>query len=191
MIERSETWAALLRQPIVPLFPTIALVMCLLAILGGIHLLFVMPAQDRVGRLQSEWKDARQRFVQHAEAKRTLQDLAEVLRIIPAKQGFVPLALGITEEAKRNNVKLPSLSYRVETPSGKLATKAIFEGSATGRYEDLRRFIRELELAQELLFIEDLDVVRADTQRERKVTFKMRIATYLRPEPGAPTRQSK
>ena len=79
-----------------------------------------------------------------------------------------------------------SLSYRVETPSGKLATKAIFEGSATGRYQDLRRFIRELELAEELLFIEDLDVVRADTQLERKVTFKMRIATYLRPESDGP-----
>ncbi len=187
MMGRSEAWASLLRQPVVPLLPALALVVSLLAALGGIHLLFVMPAQYRAAQLHREWKDARQRFVQHVEAKRTLRDLAEVLRIIPAKQGFVPLALGITEEATRNRVKLPSLSYRVQPPSGKLATKAVFEGSATGRYEDLRRFIREIELAEELLFIEDLDVVRADAQQERQVTFKVKIATYLRPEPDRPS----
>lgn len=181
-----ERWAALLRQPFVPLLPTLALVMGLLVAMGGIHLVLVMPAQHRVAQLHKEWKDARHRFVQHVEAKRTAQDLGEVLRIIPAKEGFVPLALGLTEEATRNNVTLPSLAYRVESSSGKLATKAVFEGSATGRYEDLRRFIRQIELAEELLFIEDLDVVRADAQQERKVTFKLKIATYLRPKADAP-----
>lgn len=184
---RSETWASLLRQPFVPLLPTIALVVLLLATLGGIHLFLVMPAQQRVAQLHKEWQDARHRFVQHVEAKRTLHDLAEVLRIIPVKQGFVPLALGITEEARRNNVVLPSLSYRVAPSTGKLATKAVFEGAATGRYADLRRFIREIELAEELLFIEDLDVVRAGNQQERKVTFKMKLATYLRPNGDAPS----
>lgn len=175
------------RQPIVPLLPTGLLVAALLVGLGAIHVALVAPAQQRVDRLQAEWREARERFVEHVEAKRTIQDLAEVLRIIPAKEGFVPLALGITEEAKRNNVALPSLSYRVEPPSGQLARKAVFEGSATGRYEDLRRFIRRIELAEELLFIEDLDVVRAEAQRGRKVTFKMSIATYLRPKSETPS----
>lgn len=187
MTERIVPQVALWRQPLVPLLPTLTLVAALLVGLGAIHLSLVAPAQQRVDRLQAQWRDARQRFVQHVEAKRTIQDLSEVLRIIPAKHGFVPLALGITEEATRNNVTLPSLSYRVEPPSGKLATKAVFEGSATGHYGDLRRFIRQIELAEELLFIEDLDVVRADTRRDRKVTFKMSIATYLRPEPDAPS----
>ena len=186
MKERLEDRGSLWRQPVMPLIPTILLVVALILVLAGIHLSLVMPAQQRVTQLQAEWKAARQRFVQHVEAKRTMQDLAEVLRIIPAKQEFVPLALGITKEATRNNVVLPSLSYRVEPPKGELASKAVFEGAATGRYADLRRFIHELELAQELLFIEDLDVVRAETRRGRRVTFKVRIATYLRPEAGAP-----
>ncbi len=184
MIERTQAWTRLMRQPIMPLAPLIMLVGCLLATLGMIHLFLVMPAQHRVDQLQAEWKDARQRFVQHVEARRTLKDLSQVLGIIPTKREFVPLALNITDQAKRNGVSLPSLSYRMEPSRGEPATKAVFEGSATGRYQDLRRFISELELAEELLFIEDLDVVRSDVQRQRRVTFKMRIATYLRPDPG-------
>lgn len=187
MIERLEVRGSLWRQPVAPLLPTILLVVALVVVMAGIHLVFVMPAEERVAQLQAEWKAARERFVQHVEAKRTMQDLAEVLRIIPVKQEFVPLALGITKEATRNNVELPSLSYKVEPQRGELAAKAVFEGSVTGRYADLRRFIHELELAQELLFIEDLDVARASAQHGRKVTFKIRFATYLRPKPGAPS----
>lgn len=190
MAERSDTWTRLLRQPVVPLAPLLMLVAGLLATLGIIHLFLVMPAQYRVTRLQADWKEARQQFVRHVEARRTMKDLVEVLQTIPVKREFVPLALSITDQAKRNGVSLPSLSYRMEPSRGKLATKAVFEGSATGRYEDLRRFISELEQAEELLFIEDLDVVRSDVQRQRRVTFKMRIATYLRPDQGPPAEAS-
>jgi Tfp pilus assembly protein PilO len=50
----------------------------------------------------------------------------------------------------------------------------------TGRYEDLRRFIYGLETAEELVFIEDLELTRSGGAQDSLLTFNIRIATYLR-----------
>ncbi len=175
-------------QPWVSLVPRIALVLVLTGTLGGIHIWLLMPAQARLSQLEGDWSLARKRLVQHVEAKRIQQDLDRVLKSFPVKKDFVPLALGITDEAKRNRVTLPSLSYKVQKSPNSLAAKAVFQGSVTGRYEDLRRFIHQLELAEEFLFIEDLDVVRSGKRQGRVVTFNMRVVTYLR---NHPVRDSK
>ena len=54
----------------------------------------------------------------------------------------------------------------------------------TGRYEDLRRFIYGLETAEELLFIEDLELTRSGGSQDTPLTFNIRIATYLRGDAG-------
>lgn len=59
----------------------------------------------------------------------------------------------------------------------------------TGRYEDLRRFIYDLETAEELLFIEDLELSRNDSPRDQGLTFNIKIATYLRADSGKPAAQ--
>ena len=61
--------------------------------------------------------------------------------------------------------------------------------SMTGRYEDLRRFLYDVETAEELVFIEDLELVRSGAQQDQTLTFNIKIATYLRGEPGKATVQ--
>ena len=58
----------------------------------------------------------------------------------------------------------------------------MLQGTVTGRYEDLRRFLYNLESAQELLFIEDLNLVRSGNIQDQQLTFNIRISTYLRGE---------
>ena len=169
-----------LRHPLAPLFPRMLVILVLLATLACIHSFMVLPAETRVAQLEHDWSSARNTLVQHREAKRVIQDLNHVLNGIPAREDFTPLALGITDEATRNRVSLPSLTYKIDETSGPLATRAVFQGSFKGRYVDLRRFIFQLESAEELLFIEDLDVVGSRQQANQPVTFKMRIATYLK-----------
>ena len=50
------------------------------------------------------------------------------------------------------------------------------------RAEDLRRFLYNLESAQELLFIEDLNLVRSGNIQDQQLTFNIKISTYLRGE---------
>jgi Tfp pilus assembly protein PilO len=59
----------------------------------------------------------------------------------------------------------------------------------TGRYEDLRRFLYDVETAEELVYIEDLELVRSDTHQSQMLTFDIKIATYLRGEPSNPAIQ--
>jgi Tfp pilus assembly protein PilO len=89
----------------------------------------------------------------------------------------------VTEEAKRDHISLPALSYKTEQTAIPDATKAVLQGTVTGRYEDLRQFLYNLETAQELLFIEGLNLVRSGNMSDPVLSFNIRIATYLRGEP--------
>jgi Tfp pilus assembly protein PilO len=51
----------------------------------------------------------------------------------------------------------------------------------SGRYEDLRHFLYDIETADELVYIEDVDLVQSATQRDH-LTFNIKIVTYLRGE---------
>ncbi|MEQ1844897.1 MAG: hypothetical protein ABL983_04900, partial [Nitrospira sp.] len=100
------------------------------------------------------------------------------------ERDFTPLALGISDEAKRDRVTLPGLSYKTEPTLIANTSKGLLQGPMTGRYEDLRRFIYGLETAEELVFIEDLELARAGGLQDAALTFNIKIATYLRGETG-------
>lgn len=180
MNSESTERVSLFQNHFVPLLPLTGLVLVGMVAWLGVHLFLVLPAKARVMNLEKDWAVARERFIQHKNAKRIHQELTEVMNQFPVKEDFIPLALGITDEAKRNQVHLPSFSYRVEPATGGVASKGVFQGAVKGQYQHLRRFIHQLETADELLFIEDLDVVPSGLKSSDLVTFRMRIATYLR-----------
>jgi hypothetical protein len=171
-----------LRQPYAPLLPWLACATALIVIWYGIQTFVLGAAQDEQRRLEVEWGQARQRLTRHKEAMKAKQDLQRVWAVLPLLRDFAPLALGVTEEAKRDQVTLPALSYRTEKTAVPDATKAVLQGTVTGRYEDLRRFIYNLESAEELLFIEDLNLVRSGNVQDQQLTFNIRISTFLRGE---------
>ncbi|MBP6607831.1 MAG: type 4a pilus biogenesis protein PilO [Nitrospira sp.] len=180
-----RTW----RQPYAPILPWVAFVATLVAMSYAIHALALGTAKQEQVRLEADWMKARQQLNRHKEAKKAKADLQRVWSVLPLFRDFAPLALGVTEEAKRDQVTLPALSYRTEKTAVADATKAILQGTVTGRYEDLRRFLYNLESAEELLFIEDLNLVRSGNVQDQQLTFNIRISTYLRGEhlqPPAP-----
>jgi Tfp pilus assembly protein PilO len=80
-------------------------------------------------------------------------------------------------------VVLPALSYKTEPTSLANTSKGVLQGTMTGRYEDLRRFLYDVETAEELVYIEDVELVRSEAQQGQTLTFNIKIATYLRSEP--------
>ena len=87
----------------------------------------------------------------------------------------------MTEEAKRDR-HLAGTVVQDRKTSVPDASKAVLQGTVTGRYEDLRRFLYNLESAEELLFIEDLNLIRSGNVQDQQLTFNIRISTYLRGE---------
>ncbi len=173
---------ALLHKPFAPVLPWAVLALGLVLVLSGVHHFGVLAADASREQVEKDWVAARQRLAHHREAKKAKHDLREVWAVLPAERDFGPLALGISEEAKRDHVVLPALSYKTEPTVVAHTSKGLLEGTMSGRYEDLRRFIYDLETAEELVFIEDLELSRSGSQQEQNVTFNIKIAAYLRAE---------
>ena len=171
-----------LRQPYAPILPWVVFVATLCVLSYGIHAWVLGAAEQELLRLDAERVKARQELSRHKEAKQAKADLKRVWAVLPLFRDFAPLALGVTEEAKRDLVTLPALSYKTEKTGVPDATKAVLQGTVTGRYEDLRRFLYNLESAEELLFIEDLNLIRSGNIQDQQLTFNIRISTYLRGE---------
>lgn len=169
------------QHPAAPLLPWVGLVIGLCLVLFLVQDLGVAGAHAAMERLEQEWGAARQSLMSHREARKVKKDLERVWAVLPAEQDFAPLALGISEEAKRDRVTLPALSYKTEPTLMANTSKGVLQGSMSGRYEDLRRFIYDLETAEELLLIEDLELTRSGGGgRNSALTFNIKIATYLR-----------
>lgn len=178
-----------LRKPYGILIPWLAWVLLLAGILWAVRTVGVDAADQRLTIIGSEWNQARQQFTRHKQAQKARKDLAEVWSALLVERDFAPLALGITEEAKRDRVTLPALSYKAEPTSVANTNKGVLQGTMTGRYEDLRRFLNDVETAEELVYIEDLELVRSDSQEDQRLTFNIKIVTYLRVEPDSPVAQ--
>ena len=173
-----------LRKPYGILIPWLGLVVLLAVVLWAVNTVGINGAEQSRTKLESEWNQARQELTRHREAQKARKDLAQVWSVLPVERDFAPLALGITEEAKRDRVILPALSYKTEPTPVANTSKGLLQGTMTGRYEDLRRFLFDVETAEELVYIEDLELVQSEVQQNEKLTFNIKIATYLRGESG-------
>ena len=168
-----------LRKPYGPLIPPTALVCLLLLMLWTVASLGLESAEQTRVQLATQWAQIRQQHQHHQASRRAKQDLAQVWAALPEERDFAPLALGITEEAKQNHVTLPALSYKTESTPVANTSKGVLQGTMSGRYEDLRRFLYDIETADELVYIEDVDLVPSATQQDH-LTFNIKIVTYLR-----------
>jgi Tfp pilus assembly protein PilO len=178
-----------LRSPYAPLIPWCLVTLVLFGGLLAARAMGLERAEQQRTDLEVEWAQVRQQLAHHKDAQKAQLDLAKVWSVLPFERDFAPLALGITEEAKRNRVTLPALSYKTETTPVAKTSKGILQGTMTGRYEDLRRFLYELETAEEWIIIEDLELVHPANQSEQMLTFNIKISTLLRSEPGSATVQ--
>jgi hypothetical protein len=171
-----------MRQPAAPLIPWAGFALLLVLCLAAVHHFGADRVRQDRDRLETDWAAARHTLVRHREAKKLRQDLAKVWAMLPDEQDFSSLALGISEEAKKDRVTLPAMSSKTEPTPVAQVSRGVLEGSMSGRYEDLRRFIYALETAEEPLFIEDLELARVSGQASPIPTFNVKIVTFLRRE---------
>ena len=121
------TW----RQPYAPILPWVAFVVGLCVLSYGIHALVLGAAEQEQVRLEADWLKARQQLNRHKEAKKAKADLQRVWAVLPLFRDFAPLALGVTEEAKRDQVTLPALSYKTEKTAVTDTKRAVLQGTVT------------------------------------------------------------
>ena len=116
-----------LHKPYAPLFPSVGLAALLLLAAYLLHAAVLEPADRERQRLQAAWVSARLQLARHKEAVKIKEDLRQVWAVFPLVRDFAPLALGVTEEAKRDRITLPALSYKTELTAIPDATKSILQ----------------------------------------------------------------
>jgi hypothetical protein len=97
-----------------------------------IHALALGTAKQEQVRLEADWMRARQQLSRHKEAKKAKADLQRVWAVLPLFRDFAPLALGVTEEAKRDQVTLPALSYQDRKDRGRGCDQGHPAGNSDG-----------------------------------------------------------
>ncbi len=171
-----------LRKPYGALIPLAGLASVLLIMLWVVKSFSVESLEQARFEREREWMQTRKFYQRHQEALRAKKDLAQVWEALPEERDFAPLALGITEEAKQSRVTLPALSYKTESTAISKTSKGVLQGTMSGRYEDLRRFLYDIETAEELVYIEDLELVQSTVPLDQSLAFNIKIVTYLRGE---------
>lgn len=149
-----------------------------------VQLLSVGPATHRLAEAEAAWSAARQRVASRMEARQVQKNLNAILNALPEQRDFAQLPLTISVLARRDRVSMPNLSYTQGKSEAGGFSKAALKGSAAGRYEDLRRFIYDLEASEGFLFIEDLDVGRHSAKQGEAVTVQVTLSTYVRAGSG-------
>ncbi|MDF0651529.1 MAG: hypothetical protein CV081_00345 [Nitrospira sp. LK265] len=172
------------QHPFAPLLPWAGIALGLLFMLLLVQNFGVKDTQVSRERLESEWAATRQKLMYHREARKAKQNLSRVWAMLPTERDFTPLVQRISDEAKLDRVTLPALSYKTEPTLVTNTKKSLLHGPITGRYEDLRRFIYGLETAEELVFIEDLELTQSRGTQDALLTFNVRMATYIRGDAG-------
>jgi Tfp pilus assembly protein PilO len=171
-----------LRKPYGVLIPWAGLALVLFVSLWAVKSFGMESMEQTRSSLERDWAQARKAYLHHQEALQAKKDLAQVWEALLEEHDFAALALGITEEAKQRHVTLPALSSKTETTLVPHISKGMLQGTLSGRYEDLRRFLYDIETAEELVYIEDLDLVRSSTPQDIQLAFNIKITAYLRGE---------
>lgn len=160
----------------------------------GAYLFVLMPAGERLARAEAAYGTARQvEFQQQAARKtqeafrQTQKDLEPIWETLPAQKQFAALAVAISELGRAVEVSIPGMSYSLQKVEEGLPAKASLAFSAVGQYGAIYRFLHRLETTEPYLFIESLDVSRANESNRAALTllsFNVRVVTFLRPDPA-------
>lgn len=163
----------------------------LLSVVGALltYVYALSPAEERVRLAEEAYQQAKQiqadlqrTKAQQVKAHAAQRQLEVERKALPTQEEFTPLALALSELAKREQVRIPGMGYDIKKPEGSRPVKATIAFRASGDYAAIYRFLHRMETAESYLVIERLDV--ASEQKEHtsatRVVVNIAVATYLR-----------
>jgi len=172
--------------------PLVSLCLGLWAIAGGVYVVVLSPASDRLTAAERAFQSAKETQAQLLVARKNQEQLLQAKRqvdnawrALPLQDQFSSLALAIAELGRFDRVSIPGMSYTVDQPKeSSLPAKATISFQATGEYAAIFRFVQRLESADTYLVIESMDAARVmidGKAGQTLVGLNIRVATFLRP----------
>ena len=141
-----------------------------------LYSVLIAPSAARLKAAEIRSAELRQRHAEAVLFKKQRQLFAGIMAGIPAQKDMPILVKELVQTARRLNVSVASVKYDMPKQAGGEFTLLTFSFPAEGRYQDIKRFIYDVETADRLVGIRDM---KLDAEKGR-VRLEMKLVTYVK-----------
>lgn len=152
------------------------------------YFVFILPVKKETKTKNNQYQALRTGLNQKIQYKKAKNEISEFYKTLPDKMDFTKIINFISSSAKRNGLKMPSISYQQDKADDAKKNSKAIDGyekttllfSVQGRYEGIRRIIHEIESAGYFLIIEDMNLERKDDKAADSVNLQIKVAAYTK-----------
>jgi Tfp pilus assembly protein PilO len=141
-----------------------------------LYSVLVAPAAARLTSWGKNYTDLRKRRTEAILFQKQKAAVAGLKAGIPAQKDMPLLVKEFVQTARRLNLTVAAVTYDIPKGGSEDIAMLSFSFPVEGRYPDIKRFIYEIETADRLVGIQD---VQMDADRGR-VKLQMKLVTYIK-----------
>jgi len=157
-----------------------------------LFLFLVLPQNQRISGLQSDYANQRSRIIDHQRTIRSLEHRLEALqkaqtdlqiiyneKLSQKKTGVTEIRQELEELADSVNVNRSDVSYNYDVLPEFGLRHFTLSVPVEGAYRDIRRFINGIERSEHFLILEKVDL-SAEKSSSDNLLMNFQLSTYLR-----------
>jgi len=136
----------------------------------------IAPSAARLKTAEMKSSELRKRHAEAVLFKKQRKLFAGIVAGIPAQKDMPILVKELVQTARRLNLSVGSITYDMPKRAGGELAMVTFSFPAEGRYQDIKRFIYDVETADRFVGIQGMKL-EADGGR---VKMEMKLVTYVK-----------
>lgn len=136
----------------------------------------IAPSAARLKTAEMKSVELRRRNAEAVLFKKQRSLFAGIKAGIPAQKDMPILVKELVQTARRLNLSVASIKYDMPRRAGGELAMVTFSFPAEGRYQDIKRFIYDVETADRFVGIQDM---KLDSEKGR-VKLEMKLVTYVK-----------
>lgn len=153
---------------------------CLLLVDISAYFFFLKPAAAWNKQAEDRHSVLRKRYAEAMLFKKQKNELGVLKAGIPTQKDMPLLVKELTQTARRLRLGVAAITSDIPKRGKEGLTMLSFSFPVEGAYNDIKRFIYEIETTARMLAIEGMDVSKA----ENRVKLQMKLVTYIKGSEG-------
>jgi Tfp pilus assembly protein PilO len=136
----------------------------------------IAPSAARLETAEAKSAELRRRHAEAVLFTKQRQLFTGIVAGIPAQKDMPILVKELVQNARRLNLSVASIKYDMPKRAGGELAMVTFSFPAEGRYQDIKRFIYDVETADRFVGIQEM---KLDADKGR-VKLEMKLVTYVK-----------
>ncbi len=141
-----------------------------------LYSVLIAPSATRLKTAEMKSAELRRRHAEAVLLNKQRPLFAGIMAGIPAQKDMPILVKELVQTAKGLNLSVASIKYDMPKRAGGELAMVTFSFPAEGRYQDIKRFIYDVETADRFVGIQDM---KLNAEKDR-VKMEMKLVTYVK-----------